>query len=799
MHGAIAELRTCLVLLGLVLLGVASLSMGAPLQAAVITLNNGLQYEGKLGKVGGLAQNPNQSVDKEGQTGAQLIVLVNDELRRTFVSKYQVREVRESELVSQERITIPQRVAHSDKYVSGVGSIIDVTEFDAWGRRIFSMNVTGRGRVDVVQGITLITPEWTKVEGLQGDRPVAWDMRIATSSIPQAKLSEILMRQLDSDDPNDRLRIVRLYIQGERYSDASAELQNVIRNFPELKDLEKQVTSLRQLVAQQLLDEIKLRRKSGQHRLAHGMLTHFPDEKVAGETLLTVRQMLDEYATADARGKRVLGLLDENLALLEDGNRRARLQPVRDEIAAELNMNNLDRFADFLRLADDATLSPDQKVSLAVSGWLLGSGAGRVNLSVSTSLIEVRRLVRRYLRSTGQAERMEILEQLRTHEGGAPSYVARLAAHMKPALDLPDPEPHAEGLYRMSVPGLTGQADNEYLLQLPPEYDPYRRYPVVVTMHSVRTTPSLQIDWWSGAAHPQTGARSGQGTRNGYIVIAPQWTKPHQRKYEFSAREHAAALHSLRDAARRVSIDTDRTFLSGHSIGGDAVWDIGLAHPDVWAGVIPLVAVADKYVARYWENAKSIPFYFVMGELDGDKLGRNSRDLDRYLTRVGFDATIVEYLGRGHEHFQDEVHRIYRWMDAHQRPAAPPEIITYSMRPWDNFFWWIELDRMPLRSMVTPVSWPPARGVHPVKTKGSILRNNHLRLETGAGRVTAWLSPEFVDFEKKITITVNGRSHSNPDDATPSTAVLLEDIRSRGDRLHPFWARVQLPTGRGGR
>ena len=45
----------------------------------------------------------------------------------------------------------------------------------------------------------------------------------------------------------------------------------------------------------------------------------------------------------------------------------------------------------------------------------------------------------------------------------------------------------------------------------------------------------------------------------------------------------------LRDAMRRFSIDSDRVFLSGHSIGGDAAWDIGLAHPDLWAGVIPIV------------------------------------------------------------------------------------------------------------------------------------------------------------------------------------------------------------------
>ena len=114
----------------------------------------------------------------------------------------------------------------------------------------------------------------------------------------------------------------------------------------------------------------------------------------------------------------------------------------------------------------------------------------------------------------------------------------------------------------------------------------------------------------AGGSLIEPGMRLGQATRHGYIVIAPVWTKPQQFQYEYSAREHAAVIGALRDACGRFSIDTDRVFLTGHSMGGDAAWDIALAHPDLWAGVVPITALSGKYVERYWQNESAVADVF---------------------------------------------------------------------------------------------------------------------------------------------------------------------------------------------
>ena len=100
---------------------------------------------------------------------------------------------------------------------------------------------------------------------------------------------------------------------------------------------------------------------------------------------------------------------------------------------------------------------------------------------------------------------------------------------------------------------------------------------------------------------------------------------------------------------------------------------------------------APRYVTQYWPNAKFVPSYFVFGEKDTKRMELNSMDLDRYLTKTGIDSLVVEYRGRGREHFVEEIHRLFRWMQFQEREVAPKEFEVITRRSWDNFFWYVEL------------------------------------------------------------------------------------------------------------
>jgi predicted esterase len=436
-------------------------------------------------------------------------------------------------------------------------------------------------------------------------------------------------------------------------------------------------------------------------------------------------------------------------------------------------------------------MTPEQKVALAATGWLLGSDQADTNLPIAMSLFKVRAIIERYLVEPVKNERAQLLTQLEGLEGSSPKLVAGIIAHMKPTLPSPDPSVATPGYYKLSVPiGLDNEPDARYLVQLPPQYDPLVRYPTIVTLNGGGTTPERQIDWWAGE-QVETGKRNGQATRLGYIVVAVDWMKDGQREYEFSAREHAAVLGSLRDACRRFSIDTDRVFLTGHSLGGNAAWDIGLAHPDLWAGVMPIVAQCEKYCTLYWENAGLVPMYVVSGELDGDKTVANAPHLERYFNK-GFDITLVEYRGRGHEDFHDDILNLFDWMN--RRPSRnffPKEFKVVTMRPWDNYFWWLEGGKFPPKGMIDPANWPPGRGVLPIHIAGKQLATNGLSISSSMGQVTIWLSPEAVDFDRPMKLTLNNTSLTKSRRIDPDLSVLLEDVRTRGDRQHPFWAKVE--------
>ena len=157
-----------------------------------------------------------------------------------------------------------------------------------------------------------------------------------------------------------------------------------------------------------------------------------------------------------------------------------------------------------------------------------------------------------------------------------------------------------------------------------------------------------------------------------------------------------------------------------------------------------------------------------------------------------YDVTVVEYQGRGHEDFYEDIQNIFDWIEHRaDRDFFPKEFTVSTMRPWDNFFWWLEVTKFPERAMIEPSDWPPARGVRAAELKAKVLASGDVTVNTSGIRATVWLAAEVADPNRPpITVTVAGKSTKV--NQQPDLTVLLEDVRTRGDRQHPFWAKVSL-------
>jgi predicted esterase len=770
-----------------------------PAQAQKIRLKDGRILTGVVARTTGVADNPNSPSSQAGEVATKPILMVDDQLRRVYVCQQRAAEVLNQAPEPLVVVRPWQNPALGAGRLISVGPAVSITPFDEYGRRIYEMQ-SPDGLLSIVQGISELTPRYAKVESLQGpQRSVAWDMRMATSSIPPDALARILAKAIPQNDPQARLQEVRFYQQAGRYPEARRELERIVQEFPQMKDLQNMVEELRRASAGQLFKELELRRAAGQHKLVETTLANFPTEQVGGETLVQVRQLLKTYEQESDRIKRIAKALQETIGKIADPDHRGLAAPLVQEIVKELTHNNVNRLASFVQLIDDPSLTSEEKISLAITGWFLGQDGATRDMPSAISLLKVRDAVLRYLREGKASERQLILNSIQSMEGASVDQLAKLIANMKPPRHEAALAATHGGFLELTAPGQTQDGDFTYYVQLPPEYDPYRRYPTIIALNGAYNTPVQALDFWTGEPtldEKKVPTRRGHAMRHGYVTIAVDWQKPHQYEYEYSAREHVAVLTCLRDAMRRFSIDTDRVYLTGHDIGGEAAWDMAQAHPDLWAGAIPFIPRFEeqqKYIGFYRDNAEYVPLYFVAGELDGRSIAENAPVWNKYLRVARYDVTLVEYQGRGHEPFHDEILTLFDWMSFKKRVWPPKEFACSTLRPWDNFFWWLECEEFPPNFMIYPTDWSGARA-NPAQISGKQQPDNRLAVKTPAKRTTIWLSPDIVDFSKPIKITFGSHNLSLPPGGPkPDPLVLLEDVRTRGDRQRPFWAKVDVP------
>ena len=112
------------------------------------------------------------------------------------------------------------------------------------------------------------------------------------------------------------------------------------------------------------------------------------------------------------------------------------------------------------------------------------------------------------------------------------------------------------------------------------------------------------------------------------------------------------------------------------------------------------------------------------------------------------------------------------------------------MRPWDNYFWWVEFNLRGNKKMRLPEEPWTKSGLSDWIVEGSVPSPNTLRIRGVDNDATVWLLPEIINFNSNIVVDLANSKNDFKGGVQPSRRTLLEDVRTRGDRQHPYWAKV---------
>jgi len=236
---------------------------------------------------------------------------------------------------------------------------------------------------------------------------------------------------------------------------------------------------------------------------------------------------------------------------------------------------------------------------------------------------------------------------------------------------------------------------------LPPNYQPYRKYPLVISLHGrVDEFPSY-IHWWGVDQRHD-------GIADGYQAIVAY---PHARGNSwFRGMGDKDVMHCLELLKQRFPIDENRVYLMGYSMGGAGTWYVGTRHPEQFAAIAPFFGGYDfrfqltdaalnaltvkeqyrrerlSYIAQA-ESLRTTPVLASHGDADTTVPIDYSRYTLRMMQRWGYDVRYWEKPGKGHEDLGNNT-EVLDWLFAHKRVANPTHVslrsadLRYAQAHW---------------------------------------------------------------------------------------------------------------------
>jgi predicted peptidase len=209
-----------------------------------------------------------------------------------------------------------------------------------------------------------------------------------------------------------------------------------------------------------------------------------------------------------------------------------------------------------------------------------------------------------------------------------------------------------------------------YYLYVPQHYNPQQKYPMILILSggSERSKPgnsAAQNEWailrnnyvqvWSGdyngAGNPEVQQHWPSIIVVPQISISQQWVNApvHKGSYTQQAQPTTVLLlaKELLDALQhKYSIDANRIYITGISLGGYGTWDAIERWPAYFAAAVPVSGAGDPAKAAELVN---MPIWAFHGSKDNVVPVSGSRDMIAAIRAAGGSPRYTEIAGKSHE------------------------------------------------------------------------------------------------------------------------------------------------------
>ena len=208
-----------------------------------------------------------------------------------------------------------------------------------------------------------------------------------------------------------------------------------------------------------------------------------------------------------------------------------------------------------------------------------------------------------------------------------------------------------------------------YRLFVPLNYDPQRKYPIVVSLHGSgevgtnNTAPASHVVALRLAAHAKDPQYSS-------FVLVPQ-------TFDYwGDRAQGDVLDILAQLESQYSIDANREYVTGYSLGGYGTWDFITSHPDRFAAAVPVAGGGDPFFA---DVIKDIPIWAYHSLADGTVPVSESQDMIDAIRAAGGHPRYTEFpFGDHGSSFNDAYSepQLFQWMYSQSLSVPEPGVST---------------------------------------------------------------------------------------------------------------------------